>query len=417
MNIEINKNLPSAELDHLNLGYMRLNDSAPLIIAQHLGLYEKFGLNVTLHREVSWANIRDKTIAGTFDACQMLAPMPLVTTMGAAGIRAPMITGLVLSLNGNGVTVSSSLWSKMNQCTKPDQPLAHLHSNAENKPINDALATAKLLRAVLDKTPGSPLTFATVHSFSSHTLLLRKWLVAGGIDPDSEVRIIVLPPEQMVDSLAQGVIDGFCVGAPWNTIAVEYGVGIMATTGYEIWNNAPEKVLGVLESWHSRNPSTHLRLRLALMAACEWLADMDNRKAAVDILSRPEYLDLPADYLRPSLTGELIYQHSKIAQSRSNYHVFSSYHAGFPWRSQAESILEQFTPLLGKPVDSDKMASLAQQCFRSDLYREAATRAGLSYPEQDYKPEGVHAEPWMLNDNIELGSDLMVSADAPTRNR
>lgn len=405
MNIKINKNLPTAELNHLNLGYMRLTDSAPMIVAQHLGLYEKFGLNVTLHREVSWANIRDKTIAGTFDACQMLAPMPLVTTMGAAGIRAPMITGLTLSLNGNGVTVSSSLWSKMNACADHDQPL------------NEALASAQSLRAVLDKTQGNTLTFATVHSFSSHTLLLRKWLVAGGIDPDSEVRIIVLPPEQMVDSLAQGVIDGFCVGAPWNTIAVEYGVGIMATTGFEIWNNAPEKVLGVLESWHSRNPSTHLRLRLALMAACEWLSDMDNRKATVDILSRPEYLDLPADYIRPSLTGEIIHQRSKIAQSRSNFHVFSSYHAGFPWRSQAESILEQFTPLLGKPVDSEKMASLAQQCFRSDLYREAATRAGINFPEQDSKPEGIHAEPWMLNDSIELGSDLMVSPSAPTRNR
>ena len=98
-------------------------------------------------------------------------------------------------------------------------------------------------------------------------------------DPETEVRI-VLPPEQMVDSLAQGVIDGFCVGAPWNSIAAEYGVGIMATSGFEIWNNAPEKVLGVLESWHTRNPSTHPRLRLALMAACEWLSDMDNRKPA-----------------------------------------------------------------------------------------------------------------------------------------
>jgi nitrate/nitrite transport system substrate-binding protein len=231
------------------------------------------------------------------------------------------------------------------------------------------------------------------------------------------VRIIVLPPEQMVDSLAQGVIDGFCVGAPWNTVAVEYGVGIMATTGYEIWNNAPEKVLGVLESWHSRNPSTHLRLRLALMAACEWLSDMDNRIATVEILSRPEFLDLPVNYIRPSLSGEIIHERSKIAQSQFNFHVFSSFQAGFPWRSQAQLMLEEFTPLLGKPVDTDKLASLSQQCFRSDLYREAATRAGLNFPEQDTKPEGIHAEPWMLNDNIELGSDLMVSPSAPIRDR
>ena len=190
----------------------------------------------------------------------------------------------------------------------------------------------------------------------------------------------------------------------------------MATSGFEIWNNAPEKVLGVLESWHTRNPSTHLRLRLALMAACEWLSDMDNRKASVDILSLPEYLDLPGDYLRPSLTGEIIHDRSKIPQNQSNFHVFSSYHAGFPWRSQAEFMLEQFTPQLGKPVDSEKLASLAQQCFRTDLYREAATRAGLDFPEQDYKPEGVHASPWKLSDKIELGSDLMVDPAAPIGN-
>ena len=189
------------------------------------------------------------------------------------------------------------------------------------------------------------------------------------------MRIIVLPPEQMVDSLAQGVIDGFCVGA-LNTIAVEYGVGIMATSGFEIWNNAPEKVLGVLESWHTRNPSTHLRLRLALMAACEWLADMDNRKASVEILSRAEYLDLPADYLRPSLTGEIVHD---AADPPEPFQIMSSLIIRrFP-RALAESMLEQLTPQLGKPVDAEKRASLAQQCFRTDLYREAATRAGLDF--------------------------------------
>ena len=401
MIIKLNKQLPAPEQEELNIGYMRLSDSAPIIVAQALGLYEEYGLKVSLQREVSWANIRDKTIAGTLDASQMLAPMPLITTLGAAGIRAPIITGLMLSLNGNAITVSSPLWNKMRLVAAPSQA-AH-----------DALATSTAMKTLMDQNPGNPLTFATVHSFSSHTLLLRKWLRAGGIDPDRDVRIIVLPPEQMVDSLAQGVIDGFCVGAPWNSIAVEYGAGIMATTGFEIWNNAPEKVLGVLESWHSRNPSTHLRLRLALMAACEWLGNMDNRREAVAILSRPEYLDLPADYLRPSLTGQIVQKREDNPLSQSNFHVFSSYSAGFPWRSQAEYILEQFAPLLGKALDKDKLAALVQQCFRTDLYREAASRSGLDYPDQDYKLEGVHAKPWMLNERIELGSDLMLGIDAP----
>ena len=404
MTVKINKQLPAPEQEELTIGYMRLSDSAPIIIAQALGLYEEFGLKVSLQREVSWANIRDKTIAGALDASQMLAPMPLITTLGAAGIRAPIITGLVLSLNGNAITLSSALWNKMGPVADP------------RRPAHDALATATALKTVMDQTPSNPLTFATVHSFSTHTLLLRKWFRAGGINPDTDVRIIVLPPEQMVDSLAQGIIDGFCVGAPWNSIAVEYGAGIMATTGFEIWNNAPEKVLGVLESWHSRNPSTHLRLRLALMAACEWLGHMDNRSAAVEILSHSEYLDLPADYLRPSLTGQIVQKREENPLNQSNFHVFSSYSAGFPWRSQAESMLEQFAPMLGKALDRDKLAALAQQCFRTDLYREAASRAGLDYPDQDYKPEGVHGKPWMLNNRIELGSDLMLGQSASSQN-
>ena len=403
MSIKLNKQLPAPEREEITIGYMRLSDSAPIIVAQALGFYAEFGLKVSLQREVSWANIRDKTIAGALDASQMLAPMPLITTLGAAGIRAPIITGLVLSLNGNAITVSSALWKQMAAVADP------------NRPGHDALATATALKAVMDKTPGSTPTFATVHSFSSHTLLLRKWLRAGGINPDTDVRIIVLPPEQMVDSLAQGIIDGFCVGDPWNSIAVEYGAGIMATSGFEIWNNAPEKVLAVLESWHSRNPSTHLRLRLALMAACEWLGDMDNRSAAVEILARPEYLDLPSDYLRPSLTGQIVQKREENPFSQPNFHVFSRYSAGFPWRSQAESIVEQFAPLLGKAPDKDKLAALAQQCFRTDLYREAASRAGIHYPVQDYKPEGVHDKPWMLDNRIELGSDLMLDHHAPSQ--
>ncbi|MGK0500214.1 MAG: nitrate/nitrite transport system substrate-binding protein [Oceanicoccus sp.] len=401
---QIPKHLPPAELEHINVGYMRLSDSAPLVIAQHLGLYQEFGLHVSLHREISWANIRDKTIAGVFDACQMLSPMPLITTLGATGLRVPMITGLVLSLNGDAITVSTSLWQKMQATQTTEHPNSH-----------DALSTAKNLQTALANNPKNSITFATVHSFSNHTVLLRKWLLAGGINPDTDIRIIVLPPEQMIDSLAQGVIDGFCAGAPWNSIAVEYGIGIVATTGFEIWNNAPGKVLAVLESWHARHPATHMRLRLAVMKACQWLEDGHNRELAVDILAGKDYLDLPAHYLRPSLTGQFFHDRKLDPQSHDNFLVFSRYCCGFPWRSQAEILLNEFSTMLGKELDRDKLASLAQQCFRTDLYREAAAKLAIKSPNQDHKTEGAHASPWVLDDgvgqSIELGSDLMLRSD------
>ncbi|MGB1290167.1 MAG: CmpA/NrtA family ABC transporter substrate-binding protein [Porticoccaceae bacterium] len=363
--------LPPCERSDLNLGYMRLSDSAPIIIAQELGFYHKYGLNIALHREVSWANIRDKMITGTFDACQMLAPMVLATTLGAAGIRAPIINGLVLSLNGNGLTLSTSLWDKMT--TK---------ASLENyEPIETSVA----LKQVIDENPNTALTFATVHNFSTHTMLLRKWFEMGGIDADRDVRIIVLPPEQMVDSLAQGVIDGFCVGEPWNSIAVEYGAGVMASTGIQIWDGAPEKVLAVSESWHVSNPGTHLRLRLALMEACSWLSDMNNREQAINILSRPEYLDLSREYLRPSLSGQIVQQRAQEPIEQSNFHVFDHFNAGFPWRSDAELMVNQAAPLLGKPLSKESSKSLIQRCCRTDLYREAAQILGIECPTVDYR--------------------------------
>lgn len=383
MNKTLFNKLPPAERSNLNMGYMRLSDSAPIIVAQELGLYSKYGLDVSLHREVSWANIRDKMIAGSFDACQMLAPMIMATTMGAAGIRAPIISGLVLSLNGNGITLSTSLWNKIH---------VDMHHEIDTETAGQAehmshqsQKTAQALKTVIIKSPSRSITLATVHNFSTHTLLLRKWLESGGIDSDREARIIVLPPEQMVDSLAQGVIDGFCVGEPWNSIAIEYGIGVLATTGVQIWNGAPEKVLAVMESWHSNNPGSHLRLRLALMEACCWMADMDNREQAIKLLSQPQYLDLPEEYLRPSLTGKISHHRARTEYEHIDFHVFNRLNAGFPWRSDAEAMIAQFTPLIGKPIDSEKACSLVQRCCRTDLYREAAQLLKIDCPSSDYR--------------------------------
>lgn len=375
--------LPSPEKKEIKLGYMRLSDSAPLILSQELGLFSKYDLTVSLKRDVSWANIRDKVITGALDASQMLAPMPLVTTLGAAGIRAPIITGLALSLNGNGITLSPDLWKKLsNHITNCGSPYFNQRSKEEYLKTN------------------KQITFATVHPFSTHTFLLRFWLKSRGIDPDKDVKIIVLPPEQMVDSIAQGVIDGFCAGEPWNSIAVSYGVGVLAASGSQIWNNATEKVLGVLEDWHLKNPATHLRLRLALMEACEWLADMNNRELAIKVISKPEYLDISEHSLRPSLTGKIAYNRVNDSHDLPNFHVFSKYNAGFPWRSQAELMLKECENLLGKEVEQAKISSISQQCYRTDLYREAARHLNITSPDSDYKTETITDQFSDLNNGI-----------------
>ena len=159
----------------------------------------------------------------------------------------------------------------------------------------------------------------------------------------------------------------------------------MASTGVKIWNGAPEKVLAVSEAWHVSNPGTHLRLRLALMEACNWLSDMDNREEAIGILSRPSYLDLSKEYLRPSLSGQIFHQRTQLPIQQSDFHVFDHLNAGFPWRSDAELMIGLATPLLGKPLSKESSKSLIQRCCRTDLYREAAQILGIECPTVDYR--------------------------------
>lgn len=384
------KPLPSAEISRLSLGYMRLSDSAPLILARELGLYKKYGLDVELYREVSWANLRDKLAAGILDAAHLLAPLPMMSSHGAGGLWVNLITGLSLSLNGNAITLARNLWDKLGL-----------------EGVTTALNGVKALKLRLTET-GEPLNLATVHGFSMHTLLLRLWLQAGGIDPDRDVRLIVLPPEQMCDSLTRGVIDGYCVGEPWNTVAVQRGVGVVIATGYDIWNNAPEKVLGVTEAWHARHPASHLRLRLALMEACAELRDPDQRVRAAELLSHRDYLDLPVKTLLPSLSG--VFSPIKGGEPRAapDFHVFSRYAAGFPWRSHADWMVRQISPLLSKPINDADCCALVQRCYRTDLYREAARYLGIPCPDWDYKSEGSHHGQWEIMPGLIMGPDRMI---------
>jgi ABC-type nitrate/sulfonate/bicarbonate transport system substrate-binding protein len=383
--------LPPAEITQLRIGYMRLTDSAPLILAREAGLYAEYGLDVELVREVSWANLRDRLALGDIDAAQLLSPLPMLSSWGQGGLRAELLTGLVLSLNGNAITVSTRLWQEIGGL------------GAQGRP--DALAASRNLKQALAAGGQAP-TFATVHLCSMHTVQLRLWLQAGGIDPDQDVKVIVLPPEHMSDSLARGIIDGYCVGEPWSTQAVQQGIGAIVATGYQIWNNAPEKVLAVTARWHQHHPGTHLRLRLALMQACAQLADPAVCSQMAAILSRPEYLDLPEQLLSPSLRGQLRFIKQQLPVKTADFHVFSRYHAGFPWRSSAALLTQHCSRAIGRPISAEEGISLAQQCYRPDLYREAARWLGVPSPARDIKQENLHSGSWEIEPGIVLGADL-----------
>jgi len=384
------------EKTKVRLGFIPLTDCAPLVVALEKGFFARQGLEVTLSREPSWANIRDKICFGVLDGGQMLAGMPLAATLGAESFVQAMVTGFSMSLNGNAITVSHALYERM-RSAEPQSP-------------NEIPLGASGLRKVIEegKARGSePLRFAMVFPSSTHNYLLRYWLASAGIDPDRDVELSVIPPPQMVAHLREGLIDGYCVGEPWNTLAVEEGIGRVLISSYEIWNNHPEKVFGVTREWAEAHPNTHRAILMALIEAAIWLDEPGNREQAAALLARPAYVNIRESSLRAGLLGQFRYHRGDAGRALPDFHVFHRYAASFPWVSHAEWIISQMLRWgqLKPPLDIKRAAA---SVYRPDLYREAAAALNLHCPPSDQKPEGWHDQPWLLataTDSFTMGPD------------
>ncbi|MTI50396.1 MAG: ABC transporter substrate-binding protein [Alcanivorax sp.] len=375
----------------LTLGYMPLTDSLPLLAAAQLGFFRDQGLDVTLQEEVSWANIRDKVIVGQFDGAHMLAPMVMASTLGLGGLNKPLIAPYSLNLGGNGMTLSASLYRELESTTRGRPGPASLKQLIEQRK--------------LEKQP--PLVLAVVFPYSSHNLLLRYWLASAGIDPDRDVTTVVLPPSQMVDHLRLGHIHGFFAGEPWNAVATADGIGCCVATGRDIWQNAPNKVLGVTEDWARTNPDTLDALLRALYRAGAWLDG--NRAQAVSLLA--EYLPVDRRALAPALLGHTGYRPDSGDAPEPDLLVFHRYLANFPWVSHGYWFLNQMARWGWLPGDQD-LSAVAAACYRPDLYRRALADTPL--PGQDWKGEGVHAGPWRLTTSqgdIGMGADTFIDGE------
>jgi len=376
------------EQPELSLGLVPLIDAAPLIMAREQGFFEKHGLEVALSVEGSWASVRDKVAAGLLDGAHMLAPMPIAATLGVDGVGVPMLTALSLNLNGNAIALSEALYWRLAEAG--GEPLAI------GRALRDALAR--------DRIDGRPKpVFAHVFPFSTHHYELRYWLAASGIDPDHDVQLVVVPPPQMVDALRDGRIDGFCVGAPWGAAAEATGAGRIVVRKHQIWNNSPEKVLGVTAEWAAAHPRTHRALIAALIETSVWLRSPEHRRLTAETLIREQLLSAPDAVILAALE-------SAEDKELGGELVFHDGAATFPWVSHAVWFMRQMQRWRQIPDELDPRA-IAPRIYRSDLYREAARPLGLPCPLLDFKSEGLHSESWQsssLSETLNMGADRFI---------
>ncbi len=378
---------PTPEKNALNLGFVPLLDAAPLIVAQELGFFEEAGLSVTLHREASWASLRDKLLFGLLDGAHVLAPMVVASQVRTPGSRPlpKLTTALALGYNGNAITFSNALADTLN-IALPAHP----------KPVGQALKAAVTQRALT----GRPrLVFGTVYPFSMHSYLLRMFLSESGIEPDVDVDIRVLPPQAMVEALRTGDVDGYCVGEPWNSGASTTRTGQIAVLGYDIWQNAPEKVLGVSEAFAKEAPGSHQALMTAVIRACQWLDEPDRIASVAHWLSQPKYLDCSSDLLLCAMQTPWL-----DGAPRWRKHYFR-YAATFPWRSHAEWMLDQMLAAGQITQLPDERRLLIERAYDTDTWRSVATRLELPIPSEDDKSENTNGDVHQAL-GIELGPNL-----------
>jgi two-component system, oxyanion-binding sensor len=362
----------------IHAGFIPLTDCAPLIVAKELGFDRKHGVSLELHKDVSWANIRDKAEAGLIDCAIMLAPMPLASTLGLGGRRpVDMIATMATSLNGNAITVSHQLYDEM---CRVDRDAAEC----------GGMKAARSVARVVERRRADglePLTFGMVHPFSSHNYDLRYWLADAGIDPTNDVNLVVVPPPLIAGSLKAGRIDGFCVGEPWNSVAVADGSGVIVATKAELWAASPEKVLGMRRAFADENADTVRRLTAAIFDACQWLDVPANRITAAEILARDDVVGIAPEILSAALGDEFVRGGARSPVALRNTIVFSRDGANFPWASHAIWILTQMIRW-GQASAPFDIAAVARTVYRSDIFRAAVGHASATLPDSDCKSEG-----------------------------
>jgi two-component system, oxyanion-binding sensor len=343
----------------LRIGFIPLCDAAALLVAVDKGFAAAEGLDIELIREVSWSNVRDKLNIGLFDAAHLLAPVAIASSLGLGHIKVPILAPFGLGVNGNAITVSPGLHAEIIE--------------AADANVLDPMVTARALLRVVEKRKragAEPLTFGMTFPFSTHNYQLRFWMAAAGIDPDEDVRLVVLPPPYMVESLTSGQVDAFCVGAPWNSVAVDLGVGCILHFSSDVLAHAAEKVLALRAHWAQENPDTVIRLVRALDRSGAFIEDPTNRGEVAALLAAPNRIGIDADVISRTLEGRLKIAPNGSVRSDDRYLLIGHNGAARPDPVQAAWLYAQMVRWSQAPLSKELLAA-AKNVFRPDLFDAA----------------------------------------------
>ena len=353
------------ETAQMNFGMIALTDCSPIVIAHEKGLFKKYGIESKVSKLANWAAIRDALANGETQGTHMLLGMPIASTMGLLGSRKmEMVIPWLMNRNGQAISLKTAWKGKI------------AGDAGGLKPEVDAA-----------KAAGAPLTFAMTFPPGTHAMWIRYWLGAGGIHPDKDVSLIVVPPAQMISNMKVGKMDGYCVGEPWNARAVTEGIGYTAITTQEIWPDHPEKVCAFTKEFSEKNPKTVKACLKALHEASVWLDDLGNRPEQCEIVSRATYINCPKELILGRLLGEYDYGDGRSKKDDFYMH-FSKRNCNYPQPKYAMWWLTQFRRW-GMVEGMPDYEGVARQVMRPDLYEDAMKEIGYAHGGLNDSPEAL----------------------------
>jgi len=345
------------------LGFIALTDAAPLIIAKEKGIFDKYGMTeVEVAKQASWGTTRDNLVLGSegkgIDGAHILTPMPYLISSGQVtqnNIPTPMYILARLNLDS--------------QCISVGQEYIDLKVGADATGFKTALAAKK--------ASGKPVRAAMTFPGGTHDLWIRYWLAAGGIDPDSDIETIVVPPPQMVANMKVGSMDCFCVCEPWNEQLKNQGIGYTAINTGELWAKHPEKAFGMRAAWVDKHPKAAKALLMAVQEAQMWCDKMENRDEVSAIVSKRSWINAPVADIVDRMKGKFDYGTGRVVENSPHIMKYWKDHASYPFKSHDLWFLTE-NVRWGKFTGKEDFKKLIDQVNREDLWREAAKELGVA---------------------------------------
>ncbi|MFT4101851.1 MAG: CmpA/NrtA family ABC transporter substrate-binding protein [Burkholderiaceae bacterium] len=347
------------EKTEVKIGFIPLTDCASIVMASVLGFDKKYGVTIKLSKEASWATVRDKLVNGENDFTHILYGQLMGLQVGIGGSRTDVVNLLTLNRNGQGITLSKKL-------------------------AETGAGDLASLVALMKRQPRE-YTFAQTYPTGTHAMWLYYWLAAGGVNPMQDVKVITVPPPQMVANMRVGNMDGFCVGEPWNQRAILDGVGVTAETSQAIWKDHPEKALATTAAFAKANPNTCRAVAAAVIEAGRWIdASLSNKQKMAETIAARAYVNTDRAAIIDRILGRYDNGLGKTWDDADHMKFYDDGQVNYPWQSDATWFLTQHKRW-GLLKEHPDYAALARQVNRLDLYKLAASAAGAPVPNAELR--------------------------------